>query len=139
MPGAVDNAKPVSITVKGKPDIGLPRCYPGDQRLHVFRLTGIGMMVGKCPIDVAIHFLDLVAQGAKQLRGDITRHTVAAINDDLQARAVRHRRNVAGNSRHIIGADICRRQPAMAAGKLTPQQCAGKSPVTRPRTGSARQ
>ena len=84
MPGAVDNAKPVSITVKSKPDIGLHLFYPGDQRFHVFRLTGIGMMVGKCAIDVAIHFLDVMTQGAKQLWGDIARHTVAAIDDDLQ-------------------------------------------------------
>ena len=87
MPGAVNDSKPVAITIKSQPDIGPLSCHPRDQRLQVFRLAGVGMMVGKCAVHLAVHLFHLMPEGAKELRGNYAGHAVATVDDYLQRRA----------------------------------------------------
>ena len=106
MPGAVDDAEAITITVKSQPDIGLLSFYPRDQSLQVFRLAGVGMMVGKRAVNFAIHLFHVVPEGAEELRRNHTGHAVAAVNDYLQCRAVRGCRYIAGYPGDVIALDV---------------------------------
>ena len=80
---AGDDAQAVTIAIEGQAQLCARAGQSGDQILQVFRFAGIGVVVGKLPINLAEQLNDLAAQGAKDTGRRRTGHAVATVNHDF--------------------------------------------------------
>ena len=82
-PLAVDNAEAVSVAIERETEIRPVLAHRRDQVPEIRRHARIGMVIGEVAVDVAVELDDVVAKRLEQPRRDISRDTVAAIDDDL--------------------------------------------------------
>ena len=78
--GIGHHADAITVAIKSQADVGFLAFNLGDQVGEVFRLAGIGMVVGEVAVHFAVQRNHRAAQRLNQLRGDHAGHTVTAVD-----------------------------------------------------------
>ena len=98
-----DHAQAVAVAVEGDADFGVRLGQAADQVLQVFRMRGIGVVIGEVAIDVAEQFNHFAAQAAEQVARERAGDAIAAVDGDLdRARQL----DVAQDALQVGGADV---------------------------------
>jgi len=111
VPAVIDNADPIGIPVVTDAQIRLFRQNQLTQVLHVFRHGGVGQMVGKMAVRIAVERHYLMTQAAPQLRRDGAGSAVAGIDNHLE---LARKRKFGAHHLHILGDDALLRDMAAA-------------------------
>ena len=93
----------ISVAIEGQTQFAVIAGKSIDQVMQVFRLRGIGMMVGEIAIHFTKHFGNGTAQLAIQGSGKIPGHAIATIHGDIHGP---RQFNIGSDACNVHGADI---------------------------------
>ena len=114
-PLAVDHAETIPVPVEREPHIRLVPAHRCDQILQVRGHARVGVVVRKIAVDLAMELHHVVPERPEQSRCDVSRHAVAAVDDDPSGFVTGHGRDLPANAPNVVPDDLRASQRSLRA------------------------